>query len=249
MASSVNRPEELSLSLERGSLADRVGALLRSLPADSNEHTLTLDELSLKLGLRLPDLAQTATYWQRGELGRRLRRLGYGIRVEYGRVVFTGGGVEVPIEGSESIAEPHTGKGAQRVVLVVDDDAALCQFIADALEPEGYKTVRAGDGQAALTAVEVAAPDLILLDVHLPGTDGWDVLQQLRAKAGPHRSIVVMTGQYEGQEQALGSGAQGYLAKPFDLDDLLECVDLHSSITMEANLTERLGTLESGHQP
>jgi len=151
------------------------------------------------------------------------------------------------IDGKQVKPETHTDKGGERVVLVVDDDAALCQFVTDALEPEGYKTVRANDGAAALMAVEVAKPDLILLDVNMPGIDGWDVLAQLRAKAGPHRSIVVMTGQYEGQERALESGAQGYLAKPFDLDDLLECVDLHSSIKMENNLTERLGTTEGGH--
>ena len=148
------------------------------------------------------------------------------------------------INSREQKPETHTDKGAERLVLVVDDDAALCQFIADALEPEGYKTMCAGDGHAALTAVEVAKPDLILLDVNMPGIDGWDVLGQVRAKAGPHRSIVVMTGQYDGQERALESGAQGYLAKPFDLDDLLECVDLHSSIKIDNNLSERLGTNE-----
>ena len=150
------------------------------------------------------------------------------------------------LDGKRTQPQTHTDKGAERVVLVVDDDAALCQFIADALEPEGYKTVRAADGHAALAAVEVSMPDLILLDVQMPGIDGWDVLGQLRAKAGPQRSIVVMTGQYEGQERALESGAQGYLAKPFDLDDLLECVDLHSSIKMENGLTERLGTADPG---
>jgi hypothetical protein len=93
MTSSTNRADELTLSLEQGSLADRVGALLESLPAGAGGHSLTLEELSLRLGLRLPDLAQTATFWQRGELGRRLRRLGYGVGVEYGRVVFTGEGV------------------------------------------------------------------------------------------------------------------------------------------------------------
>jgi CheY-like chemotaxis protein len=141
------------------------------------------------------------------------------------------------------------GNGAARLVLVVDDDASLCRFIADALEPEGYSTVRAGDGRRALAAVEDANPDLILLDVNMPGIDGWNVLSELRAKAGPHCPIVVMTGQYEGQDRALQSGAQGYLAKPFDLDDLLECVDLHSSIKIESNLTERLATGDGGSQP
>jgi CheY-like chemotaxis protein len=136
--------------------------------------------------------------------------------------------------------------GRNRVVLVVDDDPALRQFVADALDSEGFRTVRASNGEAALAAVEVSRPDLILLDVNMPGIDGWDVLRRLRAKAGPHQPIVVMTGQYAGQEQALSSGAQGYLAKPFDLDDLIECVDLHSSIKIEGNLDERLGTSEAG---
>jgi len=92
MTFSVNPGEEVSLSLERGSLADRVAGLLCSKPADAGEWAFSLDDLSLKLGLRLPAVAQTATFWQRGELGRRLRGLGHGVRVEYGRVVFTGEG-------------------------------------------------------------------------------------------------------------------------------------------------------------
>lgn len=132
----------------------------------------------------------------------------------------------------------------QRVVLVVDDDDALCEFIIDALGAEGYKTLRASDGRAALEAERSSAPDLILLDVNVPGGNGWEVLRQLRAQAGPQRAIVVMTGQYEGQDQALSSGAQGYLGKPFGLDDLLECVDLHSRIRIETDQTERLSAIE-----
>jgi CheY-like chemotaxis protein len=147
------------------------------------------------------------------------------------------------------ISHARTNKGQERVVLVVDDDTILCRFIADALEPEGYCIVRAADGRRALAAVDEANPDLILLDVNMPGIDGWKVLSELRAKAGPHRPIVVMTGQYQGQERALESGAQGYLAKPFDLDDLLESVDLHSRIIIESNFTERLATGEGSSQP
>ncbi len=126
-------------------------------------------------------------------------------------------------------------------MLVVDDDGAVRGFIGDALGSEGYRVIEAEDGEHALAALGRESPDLILLDVNMPGINGWDVLRQLRAKAGPHQPIVVMTGQYTGQEQALASGAQGYLAKPFELDDLLESVDLHSRLTMENNLTERMG--------
>lgn len=92
MSSGVNIGEDLPFSFVQGSLADRVAAMLSSLPAGSVEHVFALDDLSLRLGLRLPDLAQTATFWQRGELGRRLRGLGFGVRVQYGQVVFTGVG-------------------------------------------------------------------------------------------------------------------------------------------------------------
>jgi CheY-like chemotaxis protein len=144
-------------------------------------------------------------------------------------------------EPSRTKAAPGGKPDRQRIVLVVDDDAAIRGFIAEALGGEGYQVMEAADGQGALDAVEITTPDLILLDVQMPGIDGWDVLRHLRAKAGPHQPIVVMTGQYSGQERALGTGAQGYLAKPFDLDDLIECVDLHAHLTIENNLTERMG--------
>ena len=62
--------------------------LLQSVPEDAFERAYTLDELALVLGLRLPDVAQTETYWHRGETGRRMRALGFGVRVEFGRVIF-----------------------------------------------------------------------------------------------------------------------------------------------------------------
>ena len=122
---------------------------------------------------------------------------------------------------------------------MVDDDADICRFISTALAGAGYRAVCASSGDAALTAVETEKPDLVLLDVHMPGIDGWHVLDQLRARGGPQQAIVMMTGQYEGQDRALASGAQGYLAKPFDLDELLACVDLHPSLLIESDSDER----------
>jgi CheY-like chemotaxis protein len=129
---------------------------------------------------------------------------------------------------------------SRRLILVVDDDPSVCQFISEALDAEGYASVTASDGPSAFAALAATTPDLILLDVHMPGIDGWDVLRELRARSAPHQPIVVMTGRYEGQDRALSSGAQGYLAKPFDLSDLLDCVELHSSIKMGSDLGERL---------
>ena len=84
--------------------------------------------------------------------------------------------------------------------------------------------------------------DLILLDVRMPGVDGWQVLDELRSAAGEQTPVVVMTAQYTGQDRALQSGAQGYLAKPFELADLISCVDLHSQLHLGADLTETPAT-------
>jgi len=123
-------------------------------------------------------------------------------------------------------------------VLVVDDDLEIRRFIQAALADAGYVVQLAASGTEALAAVERSRTDLILLDVRMPGVDGWQVLDELRSAAGEHTPVVVMTASFTGQDKALRSGAQGYLAKPFELTDLLECVDLHSRLALDAGLRE-----------
>jgi CheY-like chemotaxis protein len=65
----------------------------------------------------------------------------------------------------------------------------------------------------------------------MPRVGGWDVLGRLRA-AGPQIPVVVMTGGFDAQDQALGAGAQGYLGKPFGLDDLLDAVEAHIGLRL-----------------
>lgn len=74
-----------------GSLPERLRALLAEHATGQGDLPFDLDGLSLALGLRLPDQAQTATFWQRGDLGRALRGSGFGVRVELGRVIFVRG--------------------------------------------------------------------------------------------------------------------------------------------------------------
>lgn len=133
---------------------------------------------------------------------------------------------------------PNQGHGDGRRVLVVDDDASIRGFVSEALGEEGYEVVQAANGSQALELVAERAPDLILLDVRMPGVDGWQVLDELRSAAGPQTPVVVMTASFTGQDRALQSGAQGYLAKPFELGDLVECVDLHSRLRLSADLSE-----------
>jgi DNA-binding response OmpR family regulator len=124
---------------------------------------------------------------------------------------------------------------AHKRVLVVDDEPGICDLIASALRDHGYEVEQAASGEEALRAVKAHRLDLIMLDVNLPGVDGWEVLAQLRAAAGEQTPVVVMTGGFMAQDQALASGAQGYLGKPFDLDDLYSAVEAHIALPMRGS--------------
>ena len=112
-------------------------------------------------------------------------------------------------------------------ILVVDDNPMNVEILQGRLAAQGYEIVTAADGEEALSAATAQQPDLILLDVNLPGVDGWAVLGELRAAAGEQTPVVVMTAGYDAQAQALETGAQGYLGKPFELDELLDAVGAH----------------------
>jgi hypothetical protein len=88
MRDSARMGDSVTLSVHSGSLPERLSVLLRTIPDDAEARPYGLDELSLLLGLRLPEVAQTETYWHLGETGRRMRALGFGVQVEYGRVIF-----------------------------------------------------------------------------------------------------------------------------------------------------------------
>jgi putative two-component system response regulator len=106
---------------------------------------------------------------------------------------------------------------------VVDDEKTNRDWIVRLLEAKGYKMVTASNGQAALDAVAADPPDVVLLDVRMPGLDGFEVAKRLKAdtrtKAIP---IVMITGadDRESRLRALGSGAEEFLAKPVDPDEL-----------------------------
>lgn len=109
-------------------------------------------------------------------------------------------------------------------ILVVDDDAIIREMIGSILDVEGYRVILAEDGNQALEILAVTVPDLILLDVMMPGLDGNEVCRRL--KSDPSRSfipIIMLTalGQAEQRVRGLELGADDYLAKPFYLEELL----------------------------
>jgi two-component system, OmpR family, KDP operon response regulator KdpE len=111
------------------------------------------------------------------------------------------------------------------LVLIVDDDQMLRDMLRDLLDDVGYRTVTASNGAAGLDTLRRAAPDLVLLDVAMPVMDGLTFLRRRSAEdCRPTVPIVVMSAQSREAEARL-LGAQQFVSKPFDLDNLLDVVD------------------------
>jgi DNA-binding response OmpR family regulator len=106
-------------------------------------------------------------------------------------------------------------------ILVVDDDLELRGLIGFALRQSGYLIVEAGDGPSALEVFDREQPDLVILDVNLPGMSGFDVCRQIRAEAITPILLLTVRSSEEDQIQGLDLGADDYLTKPFSPRTLL----------------------------
>src|SRR6476620_2968949 len=107
-------------------------------------------------------------------------------------------------------------------VLVVDDDALVRRMLTRSLAAEGFEVEHVGDGGAALAAAESSAPDLVVLDVTMPGLDGLAVCRRLRAN-GLRGSIIMLTARDAVADRVAGleAGADDYLVKPFAVEELV----------------------------
>jgi two-component system response regulator MtrA len=116
------------------------------------------------------------------------------------------------------LAAGDTMKGR---VLVVDDDTALAEMLGIVLRGEGIEPFFVFDGDKALAAFRETKPDLVLLDLMLPGTDGIDVCRQIRAESGV--PIVMLTAKSDTVDVVVGleSGADDYVVKPFKPKELV----------------------------
>lgn len=115
----------------------------------------------------------------------------------------------------------------QKKIMVVDDEPYIARVIKFKLEQEGYAVISANDGVTGLDRIRQEKPDLVLLDVMMPGLTGYEVCQQVKADADLQGIPVVFLtakGQERDREQGLNLGASDYITKPFSPNRLLELV-------------------------
>ena len=115
-----------------------------------------------------------------------------------------------------------------KTILIVEDNALNLRFFNDLLQAHGFDTVQARDGETALDLVRAGRPDLVLLDMRLPGMSGFDVAQRLKAD-GALRSVPILAvtalATPEDETQSRAAGCDAYLRKPVGMDMLLETIE------------------------
>ena len=113
---------------------------------------------------------------------------------------------------------------AGKRLLVIDDDESIRHFIELAFGDEGYDVRGAADAHAALELLDQWPPHVILLDMRMPGMDGHGFAEQYRSRPGPRAPLVVLTAARDAAASARQVEADAWLAKPFDLVELIEIV-------------------------
>jgi DNA-binding response OmpR family regulator len=110
---------------------------------------------------------------------------------------------------------------AKETILVVDDERYIVELARMYLEQDGYRVESAGDGQEALTCARHLRPALVVLDLMLPGLDGWEVCRQLRAESDV--PIIMLTARTDDVDRIVGleMGADDYVTKPFNPRELV----------------------------
>jgi two-component system, OmpR family, response regulator ResD len=119
-------------------------------------------------------------------------------------------------------AEPTRGS-----ILVVDDEPTIAEVVARYLTRAGYETRTAGDGPSAVSAATLRRPDLVVLDIMLPGFDGLEVMRRIHDDADERVPVILLTAKGEESDRLIGlrQGADDYVVKPFSPLELVARVD------------------------
>ena len=120
-------------------------------------------------------------------------------------------------------------------VLIVDDQYGIRILLNEVLQKEGYDTYQAANGLQALEVVQENVPDLILLDMKIPGMDGIEILKRVKALY-PDMKVIIMTayGELDMIQEAMDLGAITHFAKPFDIVDIREAVKKYLALPSQA---------------
>lgn len=124
-------------------------------------------------------------------------------------------------------------EGPRKTVLVADDDRNQRTLLEDVLRPLGFTVITTADGQACLSAMSLYRPDILLLDIAMPGMSGWDVARRVRQRFGRELPIVMLSAN-AGTERTMPEYAElcdAYITKPFSFDELFERVATLMSLT------------------
>ena len=108
----------------------------------------------------------------------------------------------------------------EQLVLAIDDEPGVLRLLRTQLSSEGFRVVTASDGEEALRVAEEQRPDIVVLDLMMPGMNGLDVMNALRARSDVPVLLLTAKGDDQDKAQGLELGADDYLTKPFSLDEL-----------------------------
>jgi DNA-binding response OmpR family regulator len=109
-------------------------------------------------------------------------------------------------------------------ILIIDDEIPIVDFMAEALQDEGYTVRSAWNGEHGLSEIATSFPALVLLDLHMPGMTVVEFLEQVHADGSCTVPIVIMSADQRAPTLVSTRSDVTYLFKPFDLDELLKCV-------------------------
>lgn len=112
-------------------------------------------------------------------------------------------------------------------ILLADDDRDLCALLATHLEAEGHKITQTGNGAEAVKIADVEKPDLVILDMNMPGLTGWDAVRQIRKNTEATAIPVIALSAHRtagDKDEAHNAGCDIYLEKPVEIDRLIDVV-------------------------
>jgi CheY-like chemotaxis protein len=144
----------------------------------------------------------------------------------------------IPVQKESAKAGPP--EPATKRILVVDDDSSVREMLTRVLAGEGYQALSAASGEEALKFVAVSPFDLVLLDLNMPGKNGWDTFERLTTE-NPLLAVIIITAKPNQLFTALSAGAGALLEKPLDFPKLLETVTQLLAESGEARLARIAG--------